>query len=33
MDYNLPDDLVALRDMTRKFAAEAIRPNARQWYR
>ena len=33
MDYNLPDDLVALRDMTRKFAAEAIGPNARQWDR
>lgn len=31
MDYRLPEDLVALRDMTRKFAAEAIGPNARKW--
>ena len=31
MDYHLPDDLVALRDMTRKFAAQTIRPNARKW--
>jgi alkylation response protein AidB-like acyl-CoA dehydrogenase len=33
MDYQLPDDVVALRDMTRKFATEVIAPNARQWDR
>lgn len=33
MDYALPEELVALRDMARKFAAEAIAPNARAWDR
>lgn len=33
MDFELPEDLVALQDMTRKFAAEEIAPNARQWDR
>lgn len=33
MDFDLPEDLAMLRDMTRKFAAETIRPNARQWDR
>jgi len=33
MDYRLPEEVVALRDMARKFAAEAIAPNARTWDR
>ena len=33
MDYQLPEELVALRDMARRFAAEVIAPNARQWDR
>ena len=33
MNFDLPDDLVALEDMARKFAAEHIAPNARQWDR
>lgn len=33
MDLTLPEDIVALRDMVRKFAAERIRPFARQWDR
>ncbi|MHC4697304.1 MAG: acyl-CoA dehydrogenase family protein [Planctomycetota bacterium] len=33
MNYELSDDLVALQDMARKFAAEHIAPHARQWDR
>lgn len=33
MDFELPDDLVALQDVARKFAEEHIRPHARQWDR
>jgi alkylation response protein AidB-like acyl-CoA dehydrogenase len=33
MDYDLPEDLVALKDMAAKFAAEEIAPNARDWDR
>ncbi|MFH0980752.1 MAG: acyl-CoA dehydrogenase family protein [Planctomycetota bacterium] len=33
MDYELPEDIVMLRDMARKFAAERIGPNAREWDR
>jgi len=33
MDFELSDDLIALRDMARKFAAEHIAPHARQWDR
>ena len=33
MDYELPEELVMLRDMARKFAAERIGPNAREWDR
>lgn len=33
MDFELPEEVVALRDMVRKFAAEAIRPHARTWDR
>ncbi|MCO6436218.1 MAG: acyl-CoA dehydrogenase family protein [Phycisphaerae bacterium] len=33
MDFDLSDDLIALRDMARKFAAENIAPNARTWDR
>jgi len=33
MDFDLPDDLIALQDMARKFAAEHIAPNARKWDR
>jgi alkylation response protein AidB-like acyl-CoA dehydrogenase len=33
MDFDLPDDLIALQDMARKFAAEHIAPHARQWDR
>ncbi len=31
MDFSLPEDIAALRDVVRKFAAEKIRPHARQW--
>ena len=31
MDFDLPEDLIALRDVVRKFAAERIRPHARTW--
>jgi len=31
MDFDLPEDLIALRDVVRKFAAERIRPHARAW--
>ncbi|MBI5763104.1 MAG: acyl-CoA dehydrogenase family protein [Planctomycetes bacterium] len=31
MDFNLPEDLVAFRDVARKFAKERIAPNARVW--
>lgn len=33
MDYELPEDIKMLRDMARKFAAEEIGPNARDWDR
>jgi alkylation response protein AidB-like acyl-CoA dehydrogenase len=33
MNYELPDDTKLLRDMARKFAAEKIRPHARDWDR
>jgi len=33
MDFDLPDDLISLRDMVRQFAAAALRPHARQWDR
>lgn len=33
MDFEISDDMVALRDMARKFAAEEIGPNARAWDR
>jgi alkylation response protein AidB-like acyl-CoA dehydrogenase len=33
MDFELPDDLKMLRDMARKFAAQTIAPNARDWDR
>ena len=32
-DFDLPEDLVMLRDMARKFAAERIGPHAREWDR
>lgn len=31
MDFELPEDLVALQDMARRWATEHIAPNARQW--
>jgi alkylation response protein AidB-like acyl-CoA dehydrogenase len=31
MEFVLPEDTVAFRDMVRKFAAEEIRPHSRQW--
>jgi alkylation response protein AidB-like acyl-CoA dehydrogenase len=31
MDFDLPEDVVALRDVVRRFAAEEIRPHVRQW--
>jgi len=31
MEFNLPDDLVGFRDITRAFAAEQIAPHARKW--
>ncbi len=33
MNFDLPEEIVALRDMVRKFAAERIRPGAREWDR
>jgi len=33
MDFALPDDLKMLRDMARKFAANRVGPNARDWDR
>lgn len=33
MDFELPEDLIALQDVARRFAAEHIAPNARQWDR
>lgn len=33
MDFEISDDLIALRDMARKFAAEHIAPHAREWDR
>lgn len=33
MDFDLPEDLIALQDVARRFAAEHIAPNARQWDR
>jgi len=33
MDFDLPEDLAALRDTVRRFAAGRIRPQARQWDR
>lgn len=33
MQFDLPEDVVALRDMVRKFAAEELRPHAREWDR
>ena len=33
MDFALPDEIAALREVVRKFAAERIRPFARQWDR
>jgi alkylation response protein AidB-like acyl-CoA dehydrogenase len=31
MDFNLPEELVSIRDLARKFALERIAPSARQW--
>ena len=31
MDFDLSDDLIALRNLARKFAAEHIAPFAREW--
>ena len=33
MDFELSDDLLALQDVTRKFASDHIAPHARQWDR
>jgi alkylation response protein AidB-like acyl-CoA dehydrogenase len=33
MDFELSDDLAALQDVARRFAAEHIKPHARQWDR
>lgn len=33
MDYDLPDDLTALQDVARRFAADEIAPHAREWDR
>lgn len=33
MDFELPDDLTAFRDLARKFASEEIAPHAREWDR
>ena len=31
MDFELPEELIAFRDVTREFAAEKIAPHAREW--
>ena len=31
MNFTLPEELTAFRDLTRKFAAEKIAPHARKW--
>lgn len=31
MEFNLPEELIAFRDLTRSFAAERIAPHAREW--
>lgn len=31
MNFDLPDDLIALRDMVREFAATEVRPHSREW--
>ena len=31
MDFELSEDIVAIRDMVRKFAADEIRPHSREW--
>jgi alkylation response protein AidB-like acyl-CoA dehydrogenase len=33
MEFDLPEDIVALREAVRKFAAEQIRPHSRDWDR
>ncbi len=33
MDFELPEEMVALRELARRFAAEEIGPNAREWDR
>ncbi len=33
MDFELPDELVALQDLARRFAADTLAPGARQWDR
>jgi len=33
MEYDLPEEIAALRDVVRRFAAERIRPHARDWDR
>ncbi len=33
MDFELPEDMAALRDLARRFAAEQIGPDAREWDR
>ena len=33
MNFDLPDEIVALRDVVRDFAAKEIRPYAREWDR
>lgn len=33
MDFDLPEEMSALREMARKFSAEEIGPNAREWDR
>lgn len=33
MDFTLPEEIIALRDVVRKFAAEKLRPHSRQWDR
>jgi alkylation response protein AidB-like acyl-CoA dehydrogenase len=33
MDFELPEEMTALRELARKFAAEEIGPNAREWDR
>jgi alkylation response protein AidB-like acyl-CoA dehydrogenase len=33
MDFDLPEDLIALQDMAKRFAVETIAPDARKWDR